>query len=155
MAQQEYPTFQGVAPSWSDLSISFPIYGGATVKLTDIAALKWSDSVEIGDFAGTNGGRKSRRTTGKYSCEASCTFTVDGWKAFQAKLAEKNPKITLVGFDVLAMYTPPDSTEICKVKIAGCRVSGRSGDMSDGTDAALIEVALNPMRIEENGVNLL
>lgn len=151
----DFPTLNDVAPSWSDLSLSFPIYGGSTVKLTDISAVKWSDSLDVGEVYGTNGGRKARRTTGKYKCESTVTFYKAGWKAFQAELVKKNPKISLVGFDILIMHTPPGSAEIFKVKITGCRITGRSSDMSDGVDADTVEVSVNPMLIEDSGVTLL
>lgn len=155
MAVAEYPTLNEVAPSWSDLSLSFPIYGGQTVKLADIAAVKWSDNVEVGMYRGTSGGRKLRRTTGQYDCEASVTFYKSGWKAFQAALAAINPKISLVGFDILIQHTPPGSAEIFNVVIKGCRVMGRSADMAEGTDADKIEIPVNPMLIEDDGVTLL
>lgn len=152
---QEYPTLNEVAPSWSDLSLSFPMYGGDTVKLTDIAAVKWSDSVEMGMYRGTNGGRKSRRTTGQYDCECTVTFYKAGWVAFQEALAALNPKISLVGFDILIQHTPPGSAKIFTVKVTGCRIAGRSADMAEGSDADQIEVAMNPMLIEDDGVTLL
>lgn len=152
---QEYPTLQDVEPSWADVKLSFPVYGGETVITNDLAAVKWSDKVDVGLVRGTNGGRKSKRTTGLYDCEASVTFYRSGWRAFRKVLAAKNPKISLVGFDILIQHTPPGETEIFNVKIVGCRVTGRSVDMSESADAEKIEIPLNVMLVEEDGVTLL
>jgi hypothetical protein len=152
---QEYPTLNDVEPSWADVTISLPIYNGETVATNDIAAVKWSDKVEVGTVRGTNGGRKSKRTTGQYDCDSSITFYKSGWKAFREKLAAINPKISLVGFDIMIQHTPPNSTAIHNVKIAGCRVLGRTADMAEGADADKVEIPINPMRVEEDGISLL
>jgi hypothetical protein len=151
----EFPTLNEVAPSWADITVSFPVYGGETVITPDIAAMKWSDKVEVGLVRGTNGGRKSKRTTGQYDCDASVTFYREGWRTFRKILAAKDKKISLVGFDFIIQHTPPGSTEIFNVKISGCRVMGRSSDMSESSDADKIEIPLNAMLIEEDGVTLL
>src|SRR6185295_5494479 len=145
---QEYPTLNEVEPSWADLRVSFPVYGGETVVTPDIAAVKWSDKVDVGVVRGTNGGRKTKRTTGQLDNDATITFYRSGWKRFREVLAAKNPKISLVGFDIIIQSTPPGSTDIHNVKIAGCRVLGRSSDMAEGADPDKIEIAVNPMLIE-------
>jgi hypothetical protein len=152
---QIFPDLNGVAPSWADVAISLPIYRGQTVKTSDIAELKWSDKVDVGTTRGTNGGRKSKRTTGQYDCEASITFYKDGWRVFRLALAAKNKRLSLAGFDVMVQHTPPGSSAIHTVKIVGCRVVGRTASMAEGSDADKIEVPLNCMRIEEDGVCLL
>ena len=152
---QEYPTLNEVEPSWADIKLSFPVYGGETVITNDIAGVKWSDKVDVGVVRGTNGGRKTKRTTGLLDNDASVTFYRSGWAAFRKVLAAKNPRISLVGFDILIQHTPPGSTEVFNVKIAGCRITGRSGDMAEGADADKIEIAVNPMLIEEDGITLL
>jgi hypothetical protein len=152
---QSYPTLNDVEPSWADVTLSFPVYGGETVVTSDIAAVKWSDKVDVGVVRGTNGGRKVKRTTGQLDNDASVTFYKSGWRTLRKVLAAKNPKISLVGFDILIQHTPPGSTDIHTVKIAGCRVTGRSGDMAEGADADKIEIAVNPMLIEEDGITLL
>lgn len=151
----EYPTLNEVEPSWADIKASFPIYGGQTIITPDIAAIKWSDKVEVGIARGTNGGRKSKRTTGQYDCEATVTFYRSGWRLFRQSLASKNPKISLVGFDIIIQHTPPGSVEIFNVKIVGCRVVGRTADMAEGADPEKIEIPVNVMRIEEDDISLL
>lgn len=151
----EYPTLNEVEPSWADVKLSFPVYGGETVLTDDIAAVKWSDKVEVGKVFGSGGGRVRKRTTGQYDSDATVTFYKTGWKRFRTVLAAKNSKISLVGFDILIQHTPPGSTEIHTVKITGCRVLGRSGDMAEGSDADKVEIAINPMLVEEDGITLL
>lgn len=152
---QDYPSLQDIEPSWADITISFPIYGGNTVVTKDIAAIKWSDKVDVGVTRGTNGGRKTKRTTGLYDCESTVTFYRAGWRAVRDVLVAKNKRISLVGFDILIQHTPPGESRIYNVKIAGCRVLGRAADMSESADADKVEVPVNPMIIEEDGVTLL
>lgn len=152
----EYPTLNEVAPSWADIRITLPIYGGGSVEPTDIASIKWSDKVTPGLVRGTSGGQKKARTVGEYECEASITFYRAGWEQFRAGLAEKNKRLTLVGFDVLIQHTPPGTAGIFKTKIVGCRVIGRTADMAEGADADKIEIPLDVMRVEEgDGISLL
>ncbi len=152
---QEYPTLNEVEPSWADVKAAFGIYGSVTLTTDDIAAIKWSDKVEVGIVRGTSGGRKRKRTTGQADCDATVTFYKTGWKRFREALAQVKPQISLVGFDILIQHTPPGVTEIHTVKIAGCRVLGRSADMAEGADADKVEIAVNPMLIEEDGITLL
>lgn len=152
---QEYPTLNGIAPSWADARITFPVYGGATVITPDVKAIKWSDKVDLGIVRGTNGGRKTKRTTGQYDCDATVTFYRDGWRIFREALATKDARISLVGFDILVQHTPPGESRIFNVKIAGCRITGRSADMSESADAETIEIPVNPMLVEEDGITLL
>jgi hypothetical protein len=152
----EFPTLNEVEPSWADIRVNFPIYGGQTVVTPDIAAIKWSDKVEVGTVRGTNGGRKSKRTTGQYDCDGAITFYRSGWGIFRTALATRNKKISLVGFDIIIQHTPPGVADILSVKILGCRILGRSLDMAEGSDAEKIEIPINPMRIEEeDGISLL
>jgi len=156
MAISEYPTLNEVAPSWADIRITLPIYGGQSIDTTDIASLKWSDKVSPGLVRGTSGGKKKARTVGDYECEATVTFYRAGWILFRDGLIAISKQLTLVGFDIIVQHTPPASTQIFKVKIAGCRVVGRTADMAEGSDADKIEIPLDVMRIEEgDGVSLL
>lgn len=150
-----YPTLNDVEPSWADIRLSFPVYGGQTIVTDDIKSVKWSDKVDMGLTRGTSGGRKKKRTTGQYDCDATVTFYKSGWKKIRLGLAAKNKKISLVGFDIMIQHTPPGSTEIFNVKIAGCRVAGRSSDTSEGADPDTTEIPVNPMLIEEDGITLL
>ena len=110
---QEYPSLFGVAPSWADVGIKFPIYGGEIIATSDIAAISASDSLEFGVKRGTSGGKKTARTTGQEDCECSVTFYRQGLvtlvRALMARAPTRNGRkqIGLVGFDILTQHTPP------------------------------------------------
>jgi hypothetical protein len=153
---QDYPTLNDIEPSWADLKASFPVYGGETVVTDDIAGIKCSDKLNIGVVRGTGGGRKRRRTTGELDSDASATFYPSGWRRFRDVLAAKDKRIGLVGFDLIFQLTPPRETRIYTIKIAGCRVAGRTFDFGEGPDAPKIEIPLDIMFIEEDdGISLL
>lgn len=156
MPEQEYPTINGIEPSWADVAISIPLYSGPTVKTNDIAAIKVSDKVTVGMKKGTSGGRILARTVGELESDASITFYLGGWRVHMRALAAKNKRISLVGFDVQVLFTPPGETDIYKFKLVGGRVIGRSLDMAEGSDAQKIEIPLSIMRFEEDdGITLL
>ncbi len=155
MAQLEFPSLNEVEPSWADVQIKFPLYGGPVVKTNDIESIKWSDKVDVGVTRGTSGGRKLKTTTGQYDCDGTVTFYKSGWKTMRQALAAVNPRMTLARFDILIQHTPPGSSTIHTVKLMGCRVTGRSSDSKEGTDAEKVECSLSVMRIEEDGASLL
>jgi hypothetical protein len=158
----EFPTLNGVAPSWADIEgPSFIIQGGPTIKTPDIAAIKWEESIEVGAVRGTNGGRKTKRTSGQGDCSAGITFYLDGWKIIRDALAAVATLKNLSGygkvpFDVVFQYTPPgDDAAIHTLKIVAARVVKVSGNPQEGADADKIETDLNIMRVEQDGVSII
>lgn len=150
---QSYATLNDIEPSWADLSVTISPYDQSLLDITEIAAIKWARSVEVGTRKGTSGGRIMARTTGESSFEASATFYRTGHEKLIAGLAANAPtrgnqkRISLVAFDILIQHTPPGSSQIFTTKIKGCRLLGDSSDMAEGTDAQQIELTLNPIEI--------
>jgi hypothetical protein len=153
MAQQEYPTINGIEPSWADIAVTFTVVGGPLIQMSDMSALKWSRKVDVGERRGTSGGRVMARTSGSGSQDASVTLYRGGLRRLIRALMTKAPTrgnqvlIGKVGFDILVQHTPPGETDIFTSKIKGCRYLGDSDDMKEGPDADLIEVTLNPIEI--------
>jgi hypothetical protein len=158
MADQAFPTINGVEPSWADVTFEFPIYSGPTVQTDDVAGFKFSDKVTVGFKKGTSGGRIMARTVGDLESDASIVFYLGGWRKLVRILAPLAPqkRISLVGFDVLTKFSPPGEIDIFKFKIIGARVIGRSFDLAEGSDAQKVEIPVSVMRIEEDdGISLL
>ncbi len=161
MTPREFPTLNGVAPSWADLEgPKFIIYSGATVAKTvqtaDVAAFKWEESLEVGTVRGTSGGRKMKRTSGQGDCNAGVTFYKDGWKLVRKALQEVADDNELPGyghvvFDVLYQWTPPGETDVINLKIVGARAVKSAGSAAEGADADKSEIDLNVMRVEDDG----
>lgn len=156
MAEQEYPTLNGIAPSWADIGTTFTVTDGALLEMADYKDISWSDTVEMGDQRGASGGRRMRRTVGQKSEEASATFYLSGFRKLCKALMAKAPRrgnqalISLVAFDINIQHTPPGEVEIFDVKIKGCRIAGRDYAATEGSDAQVITVALNPIEIVDN-----
>lgn len=152
MAQNAYPTFQDVAPSWADISATFSVYGGQILETVDFSALNWNSSVEIGELGGPGPIVKSR-TTGRLKNNAGATLYAAGFEKLIDALAEKAPTrgnqslISLVAFDVLGQWTPPGAVDIRQIKLAGCRLLGLDEKATEGVDAAAVEIVLNPMQV--------
>jgi hypothetical protein len=155
MTNQAYPSLNDVEPSWADIEVSATVTGGALIEMIDIAAIKWSRSVEVGEKRGASGGRVMSRTRGSVSYEASMTLYRAGLKRLKRGLMENaeergNQKlISLVGFDIMVQHTPPGTDEIFQTKIKGCRYLGDSEDNGEGSDADQVEVTLSVIEIAD------
>jgi hypothetical protein len=162
MPNLEFPTLNGVAPSWADIQTTFVIGGGPLIFMTDIAALKWSRKVDVGKQRGASGGRILKQTTGQVDYDASATLYRSGKRALiKGLMTQGIPRgrqlaISGVGFDVLIQHTPPGEIEIYQVKLKGCRFLGDADDMKEGADPDKIEVTLNPIEIVDiiNGIEV-
>lgn len=148
MPNNEYPTLDGIAPSWADVKVRGNS-GGTLIEMVDIAAVNTGVTVEVGEQVGASGGRKLKTTTGKETPEASITLYRSGFQNFLRALKARAPLrgnqrlISLVHFDIQFMHTPPGSDEIFEVRIMGCRVVGRTMNDAEGTEAQKVEVPLN------------
>lgn len=153
MTIQSYPSVNDIAPSWADIGVTAIISGGALLETSDIAAIKWSRKVEVGNQRGTSGGRIMARTTGEGSQEASATLYRSGLRKLLRALMVLAPRrgnqvrISQVAFDLLIQHTPFGEVDIYTTKIKGCRYLGDSDDMKEGNEADKIEVTLNPIEI--------
>lgn len=153
MTNQAFPSLNDIEPSWADIATTFTVIGGDLLEMADIAGLKWSRKVEVGERRGASGGRVMARTTGSGSQEASATLYRSGLRKLIRALMKQAPtrgnqvQIGLVAFDIMIQHTPPGETEIYQTKIKGCRYLGDADDMKEGNDADKVEVTLNPIEV--------
>ncbi len=157
MPNQDFASVNGHESSWADIAATFNIPGGATVGLVDLEGIKWSSKVEVGSSRGTSGGRVMKRTAGAEDVEASATMTRSGVAVLiegleVAAVAAGSVRgnsviISGVSFDILIQHTPLGDSRIYTTKLSGCRYLGDSDDMKQGSDADMIELTLNPIRI--------
>lgn len=153
MSSQVFPTIDGVAPSWADIKVKLTPKDAPVLELIDIAGIKGSRKVDVGEQRGTSGGLVIATTTGSASQEASMTLYRSGYRKLLKALAAKAPlrgnqrRISLVRFNVLVQHTPFGETEIYEREFLGCRYLGDSDDMKEGTDADKLEITLNPTQI--------
>lgn len=153
MVNQAFPSLNDVEPSWADIAVTFTISGGPLIKMADIAAIKWSRKVEVGEKRGASGGRVMARTTGQGSQDASATLYRSGMRNLVKGLMTQAPSrgnqliLSGVAFNINIQHTPPGETEIYHVRIKGCRYLGDADDMKEGNDADKLEITLNPIEI--------
>ena len=161
--KQSFPSINDFAVSWADIAITFTVPGGLTLTGDDVASIKWSRKVDVGEQRGASGGRVMARTLGSGTQEASANFYRPGLSKLEDALAAVAPSrgnqkiISAVGFDILIQHTPLGSSLIYTTKIKGCRYLGDSDDNKEGNDADQIEVTLNPIEIVriKNGVEIV
>jgi len=148
----DYPVLDGIAPSWADIAVTIQQYDGPSIETKDIAALTSGVSVEIGEQRGT-GGQLRRRTVGQASYESSITFYRDGYQKFLRALAAVAPQrggekvLSLVHFDIIVQHIPPGSAEVFEYKVMGARLTGRTMNHAEGTDADQVECELSVAKI--------
>lgn len=154
MAIGDYPTYNDVAPSWSDIDTVLNISGGVSLKDIDYKGIKCNSTVAVGEQRGASGGRVIKRTTGAKTDTASASYYRSGLqKLFKALVAvapkdkQGRPQISLVTFDVVANHTPPTSTEIYTVVIRGCRLIKTDASFAEGNEADVVELDLHPMEV--------
>lgn len=156
----EYPTLNGIAPSWADVEIPIAISGGETVQTSDILAINHSNSIEIGVVRGP-GGKKRKRTRGQGTPEAGMTMTIEGWRLYRRALVAKATELgypdpdslegySLVSSNILIQHTPPGESAIYTTTLEGVRVIGVSESHAEGTDAAQTELTLDVMKIRQS-----
>lgn len=153
---QEYPSLDGIAPSWADVKVTFSVFGdsaGAILQTIDIAGIKTGQKLEVGEQMGTSGGRVMRVTTGSSKNEASMTLYKSGARKLKKALVAVAPTrgnqklISIPRFDILVQYTPPGESEIYVQKIKGCRYAGNDREMKEGNEADKEEIPLIVMEI--------
>lgn len=152
MARIDYPVIGGVSPSWADITVRIAQpNGGVLIEMEDIAALSGGATVEVGTQK--VGGRIIKRTEGDMTQEASMTLYQSGYLKLLRGLRAAAPKrgnqrrYGLVAFNVIRMHTPFGSSDIFERRYKGCRILGNSEDAAEGTDAAKIEIPLNPIEV--------
>lgn len=151
---QEYPTLNGVAPSWADIKTTINISGGQTFTDIDYKSFKWSSKVERGEQRGASGGRVMKRTTGSKTDEGSCEFYKSGLrKLLKAIIGStgvytrgNEQLVSLVSFDIIIQHSPPGEVEIYEEAMYGCQLSSFESSMAEGNDAEVVPMDLSPMR---------
>lgn len=151
----EFPVFDGIAPSWADLQIKVKGKSTALLDMRDVKEIKTGSTVELGEQRGVSGGRVIKRTTGSVKNEASWTLYHSGWLKLVRNLKGMAPLrgnqrvLSLVHFDLQYLWTPPGDVDIYETRIKGCRILGRNLDNAEGTDATTIEVPLSPLVVAD------
>ena len=147
-ANNDYPVYNGIAPSWADVIVRLTGTDVPLLEAKDIVSLDDSSTVEVGET--TAGGRVMKTTTGKGKNEASFKLYREGLilRGLLVRPCARPQKIlSLVHFDVEIQFTPPGSDEIFLKRWKGCRVVGDAESGAEGTDAQQVDVTLHVKEI--------
>ena len=152
MALNDFPLVDGIAPSWADVGVKATPKGGALIDVNDIAAVKRSRTVEVGEQK--QGGRVVARTTGEVKYEFSWTLYRSGHQRLLEVLADIAPlrqgnqaRVSLVPMFVQVQHTPFGSTRIFDWRAKGVRLTGDSMDAGEGSEADKVEVPTSVIEI--------
>lgn len=151
MAAQEFPIYNGIAPTWADVSVTANVYGGKLIDMADIYAVKLDPAVDVGEQH--RGGRTVRRGSGQGKNTGELTVYRSAYQAFLRQIADIAPVqngqriITLVHFDIIVHHTPPGDTEIYQREGRGCRIVGNGLDGQEGVDPDKLTLPLSVVQI--------
>lgn len=146
MAEQAYPTLNGEAQSWANITAVADLYDGPSIDLGEIGikSLKWDVGLEVGAQRNTKG-EIVKFTRGQATPSSSIGFYADGIWTFVEKLIDIAiakgyvdagvAKYGRVRFGIVVLHTPEGTTGIRKVTLEGCRLKKDVGDHGEGTDA--------------------
>jgi len=153
MINQDFPLYNGIAPSWADFKITAKGVDGPLIQMKDIKSIDTGVTLEIGEVQGASGGKVIRTTTGSAKNEAKWVLYHAGFTDLLRKLGPTmvtrgNKRVWGVTFlDIQGFWTPPNSDELFEVRINGCRLLTRSLNAAVGIDAIEVEMGLHPSEI--------
>lgn len=143
---QEFPTLNGVAPSWADLKTTITPEGGSLIDTFDYASLSFGSTLEVGVQKGASGGRVMKSTTGDLSHEGTIAYYRSGLRKLLKGLMPLAPQrgnqrlVSLVHQTILVQHSVPGDPEIYEVKLKGVRLTGFQFSMTEGNEADRVEV---------------
>jgi hypothetical protein len=150
-ANNDYPVLDGIVPSWADVICRSSAPNAPTLDMKAIKAINTGCTIEIGEQR--EGGRVMRRTTGSAKHEGSITVYQHLWNQWLRNNKAVMPRrgaqriYGLVHFGIQCQFTPPGSVEIFEFRIKGCRVSGRTLNGAEGTEANVVEIPLSTIEV--------
>lgn len=151
---QQFPTMNGVSPSWAEVQGTVNIAGGPSLPNIDWKAFSWDSNVERGEQRGP-GGRVRARTTGKPNHTASATVYQSGLLTlvralipFAPKDSAGRPQLSKVKFDLVLKWSVNNDPDIIERRFKGCSLDKDAGSADDGSvDPTAIDIDLNPLEI--------
>jgi len=150
-ANNEYPLYDGFAPSWADFILKLQPTGVALLTARDVKSLNSGSTVEVGTQMA--GGRPRQSTVGSISHEASMTLYLSGAQSFERLLKEAAiaagyvrdggvAQLSLVQFQIDYLFTPPGSVAIWERRLKGVRLLSEVEAPAEGTDATTCDYKL-------------
>lgn len=149
---QDFPLYDGVAPSWADAKLTFKGYQTPLLQMKDIASFETTASLEVGGMQGMSGGKEIRTTTGASKHEGKMSLYYSGLHNLLDNLSggmQRRGDLYVYGtvfFDAHLFWTPFGSDEIFEKQINGCRLLGAALAAAEGVEAQKIEL---PLKVAE------
>jgi hypothetical protein len=151
------PQYNGQKASWNNFAIKVK---SETFSFDpeDFSAASWKQTLTPGLVPGRGAGAIGT-TGGEYTTEASITIARAGARSLMQFLREAHPlgKAGYTEFDVRLEWEPEsgDPGDFLSADWKTCRLTEAACDMAKGTDAAMVTLPINVMRIFDDGVCLI
>lgn len=148
----DFPVYNGVVPSWADMSCKISGTDIVLFDTRDISAFNTGRAVEVGEQK-TPQGEVIGTTTGAPTQTCSLTFYRLGFQRFMRTLMANAPtngnlaRVSLVHWQVDFLHTPPNSVEIYHRRVKGCRLISDDMNGAEGTDPDKVDLGVHCKKI--------
>lgn len=145
-----YPLINGHRYDFSSIDFRYQTPTGVMVRTVGIKEISYSDSLEPGKVRG-NHAQNVGRTRGEYSAEASITLYK---QEFDEMIALMGTGYGEKYFDISVSYAEagsPTKTDL----VTGNRIKRVENSGSEGNEALIVKVDLDPSDVYRDGKHLL
>lgn len=161
--QEDFPVFDGIAPSWADVEITAKAGSGPLLPIKEIKEINTGTAVTFGEQVGASGGRVMKRTTGSQKLTASMTLYRSGYQKFQRALvpfAQRRGRQVLLAtahWNCTYQLTPFNDPEIYETQLTGCKFAGRdiNGKEGDEPDTVAVPISVGQIADIVDGLELV
>lgn len=154
MAEEDFATLDGEAQSWANITVTFKVQGGASLKDVQMKSCVWAVDREIGEQKSKSGATK-KRTRGNAKITGTVGLYADGHEQFMEALSEAAEaggfiengilQLGLVPFDCVIQHRMKgeDDRPPKKVELLGCFIMKDSGDHKEGVEPDSNEIPMS------------
>lgn len=155
----QYPSFNGIYPSWADFEIIIKAAGMPTFKTLDFMAFEAKETLQPGEVRGAGPVRRGT-TIGEYSAEASITFAMLQGQLLRQRLGNiaklRKMPMGAVYFQINANWKLPGLMgAFIKCEVVNCRIQESAFSGAPGSDPAALVVPINCERVRFGGKSLI
>lgn len=150
MADVDYPSINGIEPSYCDIRLMV----GPGLRLVGVKTLNYKDNGEIPKVRGM-AANDIGRTTGKNSPEGDIEMLLKEWNKLLPFLTQGGTvgySQTIVPALQVTIDVPGDRTLTTTDSLVAVRFYGAEKSFSESTDALMVKASLSIMRILHGGI---
>lgn len=145
-----YPLVKGHRFSYASIELKI---NGSPFPILGVKSINYSQELAPGDVWGT-APHKIGRTRGKNDAKADMEMLRLEWDQLRATLGAGGVGYGEMAFDIMVTYSEKFSPVVTD-KIIGARITNAEFSNSEGTDASMVKLTMNVIRIIEGDVGTI